>query len=74
VVIYDLRRHWLPWAFAGQCLGSGAIGGDGAASIRQAYTKPELAEPATAAGFGDVEVRRLVPFRLGLVVWKACAP
>jgi ubiquinone/menaquinone biosynthesis C-methylase UbiE len=77
VVINDLHRHWLPWAFVRAMpwfWRHWVSRLDGAASVRQAYTKPELAELASAAGFTDIEVRRLAPFRLGLVVWKACAP
>jgi len=77
VVINDLHRHWLPWAFvrAMPWFWRHRVSRlDGAASIRQAYTKSELTELASAAGFRDVEVRRLAPFRLGLVLWNTCAP
>ena len=42
---------------------------DGLASIRQAYTGPEIEELAYAAGFDDFEVHRIAPFRLGLILW-----
>ena len=77
VLINDLERCWLPYLFiraAPWFTRNEMSRHDGAASVRQAYTRPELVELAAAAGFGDFEVRRLVPFRLGLVVRKSAPP
>jgi hypothetical protein len=73
VVINDLERHRLPYLFIryAPCFARSPITRhDGPASVRQAYTRCELAALAAAAGFTDFEVRRLVPFRLGLTLWK----
>ncbi|HUI44102.1 MAG TPA: methyltransferase domain-containing protein [Terriglobia bacterium] len=72
VLINDLERHWLPYLFvrlAPWFWGHGVSRRDGMASIRQAYTRRELARLARLAGFRDFEVRRMIPFRLGLVLW-----
>lgn len=77
VLINDLERHWLayglirvaPWFWRNRVSRL-----DGLASVRQAYTERELEELAAAAGFRDFEVHRIVPFRLGLVLWNAQAP
>jgi hypothetical protein len=42
---------------------------DGLAGIRQAYTASELEDLACAAGWDDFDVHRIVPFRLGLILW-----
>ena len=77
VVINDIERHWLlytlvrmmPW------FGRHRVSRlDGTASVRQAYTQPELEGLASLAGPGDFEVHRIAPFRLGLVLWKTPAP
>lgn len=73
VLINDLKRHWLPYLlFRGAfwLCRSRVSRLDGLASIRQAYTGSELADLACAAGFDDFEVHRIVPFRLGLVLWR----
>ena len=75
VVINDLHRHWLPWFFvrAVPWFWSHRVSRlDGAASVRQAYTEPELIDLARAASLRDIEVHRLAPFRLGLVAWNTC--
>lgn len=72
VFVNDLERHWLPYFFirTAPCFTRNPMSRhDGAASVRQAYTRKELAELAAAAGFTDFEVSRLAPFRLGLVIW-----
>ncbi|HEV2426507.1 MAG TPA: methyltransferase domain-containing protein [Terriglobia bacterium] len=73
VLINDIERHWIPFLLFGAtswlwCSNVSRL--DGLASIRQAYRGPELEELATAAGFDDFEVHRIVPFRLGLVLWR----
>ena len=73
VLINDLERRALPyffirlgWPFAR----SRITRHDGAASVRQAYTKDELETLARRAGFTGFEVERLPAFRLGLTIWK----
>jgi len=73
VVISDVERHWLPYLFirhARWFTRSPNTRHDAPASVRQAYTRHELAAVAAAAGFTDFEVRRFAPFRLGLTLWK----
>lgn len=72
VLINDLRRHWLPYWFVRLTpwlCRQEMSRLDGMASMRQAYTRAELVELASAASFSDFEVHRLAPFRLGLVLW-----
>ncbi len=73
VLINDLERHLLPYLFI-RCAPIFTLSPmsrhDAQASVRQAYTRDELRDLAAAAGFKDFEVRRLVPFRLGLTLWK----
>ncbi len=74
VLVNDLERHWMPYVFiryAYPFARSRITRHDGPASVRQAYTRGELAALARAAGFGDFEVLRLPAFRLGLLLWKA---
>lgn len=73
VLVNDLERHPLPyffirlgWPFAR----SRITRHDGAASVRQSYTKDELAILARRAGFTEFDLERLPFFRLGLVLWK----
>jgi len=73
VLINYLERHPLPYAFiriAWPFARSRITRHDGAASVRQAYTKDELATLARRAGFTQFEVKRLPVFRLGLALWK----
>ncbi|HEY6291640.1 MAG TPA: methyltransferase domain-containing protein [Terriglobia bacterium] len=77
VVINDLARHWLPFLFvrvAPWFWRHRASRLDGMASVRQAYTRSELEELASAAGFGDFEVYPMAPFRLGLTLWNTPSP
>ncbi len=73
VIVNDLERHWLPYLFI-SCAVPFTRGRitrhDGPASVRQAYTRSELEALAREAGFTDFEIRRLRPFRLGLIIWK----
>ena len=73
VMINDPERHPLPYLFIRYVpwfSRSPITRHDAPASVRQAYTRNELAAIAAEAGFTDFEVRRLVPFRLGLTLWK----
>ncbi len=73
VLINDLERHRLPYVFirlAWPFARSRITRHDGAASVRQAYTKDELATLAGRAGFASFEVERMPAFRLGLALWK----
>ncbi|HET9179725.1 MAG TPA: methyltransferase domain-containing protein [Terriglobia bacterium] len=73
VLINDLERNLLPYIFirlAWPFARSRITRHDGAASVRQAYTKVELAALAARAGFTDFEVERLPAYRLGLLLWK----
>ena len=73
VLINDLERHPLPYFFirvAWPFARSRITRHDGAASVRQAYTKDELAALASRAGFKDFEVWRLPVYRLGFALWK----
>jgi len=73
VLINDLERHPLPYffiRFAWPFARSRVTRHDGAASVRQAYTRQELGELAREAGFSKFEIEPLAAFRLGLTVWK----
>jgi ubiquinone/menaquinone biosynthesis C-methylase UbiE len=73
VLINDLERHLLPYIFirlAWPFARSRITRHDGAASVRQAYTKDELETLVRRAGFSGFEVERLPAFRLGLTLWK----
>jgi len=74
VLINDIKRHWFPYLLfrATPWLWRSDVSRrDGLASIRQAYIGSELKELAFAAGFDDFEVHRMVPFRLGLILWRS---
>ncbi len=73
VLINDLERHILPYLFIRIGIPfsrSRLTRHDGPASVRQAYTRDELADLAAAAGFQKFEAVRMLPFRLGLTLWK----
>ncbi|HZT69498.1 MAG TPA: methyltransferase domain-containing protein [Terriglobia bacterium] len=73
VLINDLERHVLPYVFirlAWPFARSRITRHDGAASVRQAYTKDELEALASRAGFAAFDVERLPAYRLGLMLWK----
>jgi ubiquinone/menaquinone biosynthesis C-methylase UbiE len=73
VIVNDLERHALAHFFirVGYPFARSRITRhDGPASVRQAYTQGELRNLAQEAGFRDFEVERLIPFRLGLTLWK----
>jgi ubiquinone/menaquinone biosynthesis C-methylase UbiE len=74
VLVNDLERHWLPYLFIRSALPfarSRITRHDGPASVRQAYTRREIEALTREAGFTHFETRRLLPFRLGLIIWKA---
>jgi len=76
VLVNDLERHFVPYLFiriARMFTRSRLTRHDAPASVRQAYTREELVDLTAAAGFADFEVRRLLPFRLGLTLWKTPA-
>jgi SAM-dependent methyltransferase len=73
VLVNDIERHLVPYLFisyARMFTRSRVTRHDAPASVRQAYTRKELARLAAAAGFAKFDVRRLAPFRLGLTLWK----
>jgi ubiquinone/menaquinone biosynthesis C-methylase UbiE len=73
VIINDLERNLAPYWFiriAYPFARSRITRHDGPASVRQAYTRTELRELVTRAGFRSFEIERFVPFRLGLTLWK----
>lgn len=73
VLINDLERHWLAYLFvrfAPWFWRERVSRLDGIASVQQAYTRAELESIAREAGFCDFEVHRIVPYRLGLLLWK----
>lgn len=73
VLINDLERKLLPYIFirvARPFARSRITRHDGAASVRQAYTREEVATLAERAGFTDFEIERLPAYRLGLAIWK----
>lgn len=73
VLINDLERHLLPYLFIRSTpwfARNRLSRHDGPASVRQAYTREELAALARAAGFRHFEIERLAPFRLGMTLWK----
>ena len=77
VLINDLERHWLPYLLVrlAPWFGRHRVSRlDGLASVRQAYTRPELADLAARSGCKHFEIHRAGPFRFGVVLWKAQAP
>jgi ubiquinone/menaquinone biosynthesis C-methylase UbiE len=73
VIINDLERSFLPYLFirlAYPFARSRITRNDGPASVRQAYTRGELRKLAEVGGFRHIEIERLIPFRLGITLWK----
>ncbi|MGH9359398.1 MAG: methyltransferase domain-containing protein [Terriglobia bacterium] len=73
VLVNDLERRWLPYLFiryAPFVAHSPLTRPDGAASVRQAYTRRELAALAAGCGASSSEVMALPFFRLGVILWK----
>lgn len=72
VLINDLERAWPPYLTI-QLLGLGLsriTRHDGPRSVRQAYTRRELQALGRRTGIGNCEVRRLWPYRLGMILWR----
>ncbi len=75
VLVNDIERGWLPYFFIryAPCIAHSPLTRpDGAASVRQAYTRPELAALAAGCGASSSEVMALPYFRLGAILWKNC--
>jgi len=73
VLVNDLERRWLPYLFiryAPFAARSPITRHDGAASVRQAYTRRELAALAAGCGASSNEVMALPFFRVGVILWK----
>jgi 2-polyprenyl-3-methyl-5-hydroxy-6-metoxy-1,4-benzoquinol methylase len=73
VIINDLERSCLPYLFirlAYPFARSRITRNDAPASVRQAYTRGELQRLAELGGFRRFDVERLIPFRLGMTLWK----
>jgi ubiquinone/menaquinone biosynthesis C-methylase UbiE len=73
VLINDLIRHplHLGLVYAGLPLFRSRITWhDAPASVRQAYTLPELQELLESAGAAKIEIRRQYLFRVGAILWK----
>lgn len=70
----DTRRHILPFFFI-WLLGKLRLVGritayDGPASVRRAYTPAEARAVGERTGASRVDIVRIVPFRIGLLLWK----
>jgi len=77
VLINDLERRWLPYLFiryAPWIARSPITRLDGAASVRQAYTRAEIKVLLAEAGIQNFDVVQLPFFRLGILIWKASSP
>ena len=73
VLINDLRRAWthLALVYAGFPLYSSRLTrNDGPASVRQAYTMPELSDLVQQAGAARVDVSRHYLYRMSVIAWK----
>lgn len=73
VLINDLERHVLLYFFVRLAVlftRNRITRNDGPASVRQAYTREELANLARCAGFRNFEAKRVYPFRVALTIWK----
>lgn len=72
VIINDLDRGWLPYLlirFAPWIARHPIARLDGIASVRQAYTRKELATLAASVHRGEFDVSALPGFRNGLIFW-----
>ena len=73
VLVNDLVRHpfHLAVAYAGTPLYRSRITRhDAPASVRQAYTIPEMQEMFQAVGAENIEIQRHYFFRMGMIAWK----
>ena len=74
VVVNDTRRHYAPLLFV-QLLGALNLVGritrfDAPASVRQGYTVREAEQIASRVPASQREVVRVLPFRVGIILWK----
>jgi hypothetical protein len=77
VLVDDLRRHplHLAMAYAGLPLyRSRLTRNDAPASVRRAYTVPEMLGMLQQTSAGQVEVEKHYFFRMGIIAWKAGLP
>jgi len=73
VLVNDLERRWLPYLFiryAPLAARSPVTRQDGAASVRQAYTRRELSALVAGCGACSSDIMALPFFRLGAILWK----
>lgn len=73
VLVNDLVRHWLHLALAhagAPLYRSRLTKNDAPASVRQAYTIPEMKKLLHEGGAAAVEARQTFLFRMGVVAWK----
>jgi ubiquinone/menaquinone biosynthesis C-methylase UbiE len=74
VLVTDTRRHYAPLLFV-RLLGALRLVGeitrfDAPASVLQGYTIDEVRSVAGKVPAGRYELRRVLPFRFGLLLWK----
>lgn len=78
VLINDLRRHAVSWAFIGltsrMTRRHPMFVHDAALSVLRGFTKPELLAAAREAGAADATVKRRLPYRLLLTMTTASRP
>lgn len=74
VAVNDTRRNIFPLAFVRVLASLNLVGEitklDAPASVRQGYTMEEAEAVARKTPARQHEVRRLAPFRFGLILWK----
>lgn len=74
IAITDTRRHLAPLAFVRALGALGLVGRitqfDAPASVLRGYTVPEVRKIAAGIDGKRREVRSMVPFRWGLLIWK----
>jgi SAM-dependent methyltransferase len=74
LVVNDLRRAWVPYAFGRVVFPfvfrSPVSVADGLLSIRRAFTSAELEASFREAGIGGVRIRRSFPYRLVAVAMR----
>lgn len=67
LLVNDLERHVIPWHFIRHAPTLNEVSRlDGAASVQQAFTAPELESLARRASLTRINVQRHIPFRLSL--------
>lgn len=74
VAVNDTRRNIFPLVFVRLLASLNLVGEmtrlDAPASVRQGYTMQEAEAVASKTSAREHEVRRLAPFRFGLILWK----